>query len=85
MLILYYLWFSFGFQRFTFSSQVLCFLSFFKPVIKGGKDLLICEGYSVSLIFIEAVEYFEVSNIYQVISFMQTRKEDERKKIINYL
>lgn len=31
------------------------------------------------------VEYFEVSNIYQVISFMQTRKEDERKKIINYL
>lgn len=33
----------------------------------------------------EAVEYFEASNIYQVISFMQTRKEDERKKIINYL
>ena len=27
------------------------------------------------------VEYFEVSNIYQVISFMQTRKEDERKKM----
>lgn len=26
------------------------------------------------------VEYFEVSNIYEVISFMQTRKQDERKK-----
>lgn len=61
------------------------FFFFFFVTYNKKKSLLICEGYSVSLIFIGAVEYFEVSNIYQVISFMQTRKEDERKKIINYL
>lgn len=67
------------------SRKSYIFFFFFFLTYNKKKSLLICSGYSVSLIFIGAAEYFEVSNIYQVISFMQTRKEDERKKFINYL
>lgn len=42
MLILYYLWFSFGSHRITFLLQVFYFLSFFNLQFQGKKNLLIC-------------------------------------------